>query len=72
MGWYEVVDSGTGGSGGLLATEIVILTADYTSEPLEPENANMLMSSPVFLSSTHSSEEPEETSEDETSEEPTE
>ncbi len=37
MFWVRSNKKGTGGSGGLVATEIIVTTAQYTSEPLPEE-----------------------------------
>lgn len=40
MAWYEVYRSSESGGSGLNATEIVILSAEYTSEPLPVDQEN--------------------------------
>ena len=38
MAWYE--STGGGSNAGLNATEVIVLTAEYTSEPLPVEQEN--------------------------------
>lgn len=41
MAWYEVYHSSAGGSSGLAATEIIVITAEIEDiQPLEPEQEN--------------------------------